>query len=295
MDIRIIQLAIIQTGMLMVLVIVPVFILGCGRSEKGDTSHKRSSEEHKSEIIQPKERPSSLPNAEQVNAVKQEARKRFEKALEKEPKFDFEGGKRKIFLKKYGLDVSAVPWPQKSRKQVEEIIEKLAKEAASLKFPESKRQRVIEQSEQEFPAFKRGDLVEVETRRGSIYGILKRAYPDKIKVEKFYILFDDIISPHWACFNKAECEKRRAHYVRVTFDIPKNDFEEKCKKRFAPNVFREQGYVFTKNNWVSADEIFRNEIRPEIAALEKEYNKNMGKKVREEVEKEMQQEGLQLQ
>ena len=265
-------------------------IIGCGQKDKKESDVNDIKDNQKP--IEGKETTEALERQEQFESLKKEAQKRFEEELQKEPKFDVEGVKRKLFLQKYGVDITQVPARKKTKEEVEKLIETLVSEATNLKFPEEKRSEIIKQAEKEFPLFNPGDLVEIRTRRGSVFGTLERIYPDKIKVEKFYILLSDIISPHWVCFNHGECIKRRDHFIRVNFDIPKDDFENKCRKEFTPNIYKEEGYIYVKDTWVGADDLIEEQLIPQVKQLEKKYNEDLAKKVRERVEQQMEVDGL---
>ena len=279
-----------QTKVLIFFLIVSLLFTGCGGNEKKDSDLNNPKGHGKSPELDGT--PEESGAIKKLEALKEEAKQRFEKEIQKEPKFDLEVAKRKLFLKKYGVDITQFPKQKKTKDQVDEIIEKLASEATNLKFPEEKRVEVLEQAEKEFPLLSAGDLIEVNTRRGSVYGVLERVYPDKIKVEKFYILLNDITSPHWACFSSVECQKRRDHFIRVNFEIPKDDFKSKCLKEFAPRIYNEEGYILVKDKWTNVDDLYKEKIEPQIKQLEEKYYENIQKKVRERIEKQMQAEGL---
>ena len=267
-----------------------IFIFfGCGKDENEAVEVEEVKIAPKMTKIEKRE---EMPDITETVDFEEELRRRLEIELKKKPKFDFEGAKNKIFLEKFGVDLSQIPKEGKTKDQVEQIIENLASEAANLKFPESKRQEIIERGKKEFPLYKPGDIVEVRTRRGAVYGVLERTYPDKIKIEKFYILLQDIISPHSACFNKEECEKKRDHFLRVNFEIPKDDFKNKCMKDFAPNVYKEEGFVLVDKTWMTIDELFKKKVRPKLRELERKYDRAWEKEARVRVEKQMQEEGL---
>ena len=283
-------MVLLLTKSLIVVIVGCSLTIGCGRKDQKELD--RSDSKENQESIESGQTPESVERGKELESLKQEAKKRFEEELQTEPKFDSEGAKRKLFFQKYRADIAKIPERKKTKEQVDQLIEKLVQEATNLRFPEAKRNEAIKQAEKEFPLIDTGDIVEVKTRRGSVYGTLERIYPDKIKVEKFYILLSDIISPQWVCFNHTECKKRRDHLVRVNFDIPKDDFKNKCRNEFTPNVYGEEGFIYVKDSWVAADELIKENITPQVKQLEKKYNDDLEKRVRERIEQQMEVEEL---
>ena len=275
----------------LILLLIAFFFTACKQDTKKDVDNKEV-KESKKQSVTVEETQEETPDDQRIQLLKEEAKKRFEEEIKKEPEFDFDGAKQKYFLQRYRIDITEIPQEQKTKEQLQQIIQNLVSEATSLKFPESKQQEVIEQAEKEFPSFKEGDLVEVKTRRGSVYGMLERIYPNKIKIEKFYILLDDIVFPHAACFNETECRKRRNHFIRLNYEIPKDDFRKKCEQDFAPNIYKEEGFILVGKNWISVNELFEKKVGPELRELEKKYKTHLEEKVRKRVEEQMRQEGL---
>ena len=134
------------------------------------------------------------------------------------------------------------------------------------------------------------------TRRGPVSGILERVYNEKIKLGRFNILKNDIITPDSACFDKAACDKRRRHYIKINFDIPRADYVKSIKKKIAPKLFKENGFLGKgrgrKRKWIKIDDIIKSKFESVIKTLEESYNKELEEKVKSKVEESLLADGL---
>ena len=198
---------------------------------------------------------------------------------------------QKLVLAKLKVNLNKIT-RDKTKDQVKKLIKARAREAADEVYPDDKRQRVLQQAEKEFKLYRPHDKVTVTTRRGAVSGMLEKAYRDKIKVGKYYILKNDIVSPNPACFNEDQCMKMRNHYVRINFDIERNDYVNTMAKKLTPEVFKANGFLKAGKKWIKIDHVIKSQIEPEIKRLEAEFDKSLEEKVRKDVEAKMKEEGL---
>jgi len=263
---------------------------GCGgKKDSADTQNSGASTADQSpseeELQKQKE------EEERLQKMKELAKKRFEEALANEPKFDYDATVKKMVLAKMKIDLDKIS-RKLTKKEVDKLIKQKAKEKAEIMYPKEKREKVIKESENEYRLYKPNDEVTVTTRRGPVSGLLEKIFHDKIKLGKFYILKNDILSPDPACFDEAKCEKMRRHYVRINFDIEKKDYTKAVQKKLAPNVYKENGFVRKGKKWVKIDKIIKAKFDPEIKKQEEEYNKALEERIKAEVQEKMKEEGL---
>ncbi len=258
-------------------------------SEKGGPEFeiRMTKEKTKRRVEKPITETAALPEN-----LKNLARERYEREVAKIPKFDRHSAVKKILLEEYNINLDLVSIELRTKADVEDLIDQLAEEKASRKFTRTRKAKLIAQAEKEFPLYQPGDVITVKTLRGSVKGVLKGISEKKIKVERFPILKSDIVSPDPACFDKARCLKRREHFLRVNFDVPKDDYTAKIRKKLIRKTYKEQGFIVVNKKWVSANTIIRNEIDPVVDEIEEKYTTEFEKRIKRSVEKQLRLEGL---
>ncbi len=274
------------------LFVCTLFFVGCG--DKGDSGTKGSDQggdPFADEGPSTDELKKQEEEAERHAKAKEEAKIRFDKAIAQEPKFDLDAATKKLALEKLKVSLDEIS-RDKTKEEVERLIKAKAVEETNLTYSAAKRQVIVKEAEKEFPLFKENDEVKVITRRGPVTGILERVYNDKIKLGKFYILKNDIITPDPACFNKEQCEKRRNHYIRINFDIERNDHIKSIEKKITVKTYKENGFLSKGKKLIKIDDIIKSKFGPEIKKLEEEYNQQVKEKVRAEVEASLKKDGL---
>ncbi len=254
-----------------------VMIAGCSQSDppqpqadvvSAEEAHqallkKQEEEKHKAEMAKAE--------AQRQEKLKATMQQRLQEGMAKIPKFNREEAIQKMVLEQFKVDINAVSRKLKTKAEVNNLIAKMALDEASLQYPESRRAEIIAQADKDFPLYKKGDKVDIKTIRSPISGVIEGIYPDKIKVDNLYILKDDIITPDPACFTEEKCVKRREHYVRVNFEIPKDDLVTKNKKELEKKVYKEQGFVMLGSEWVNLDALITAKIEPKVLEMEKAY------------------------
>lgn len=225
--------------------------------------------------------------------LKEIAKQRFEIEMAREPRFDRQAALRKIVLEKHKIDINVLPADRLSNKDVEALIDAKALEKASEEYTAEERQDVVLQAEKEYPLFQKGDMVTVTTKvRGKVSGVVAAIYPTKVKIGHVLLLISDISTPDPACFNEEVCRKRREHFVRVNFDIGKDDYMRAARKRLTKKVYRQQGFLPVGNDWVHVQDLIDAEIAPLVDEMATAHQAEREQRVRKRVEEQMRDEGL---
>ena len=179
-------------------------------------------------------------------------------------KFNLHQARRKLMMKKYKLDIDKVTTGANTIKQVKEILNEQALQDISKEFSSGRREEVFNEAQRKFPLYKKGDQVSVQTRLRSYSGMLHHISSQKIKVGSNYILLQDLLYPDPVCFNEATCQKRRDHFIRVNYDIPREDKIQQRMKELKKTTYRDYGFLLIDKKWVHYTKIIDDKIDPEI-------------------------------
>lgn len=232
---------------------------------------------------------------EQLAKVKIIAKERFAKARARVKPFDSRTPTRELLLKLTNYDLDQLPENMLSVDEVNAVIEQRANASCDLKYPPSLREDLIAEGVTKFPFYAVGDPIEVLVgpQKRRYKGTFGGANQTKIKIDTSWIVIRDLLEPHSEVSFDADKNKQyRAHHVKINYQLPRRDLLEKEIPRIKPGVFLEHGYLKARGSFVAVSTIIENEVKPDVDAKEAIYYERIEAELREEIERQMLDEGL---
>lgn len=232
---------------------------------------------------------------EQLAKVKIIAKERFAKARARVKPFDSRTPTRELLLKLTNYDLDQLPENMLSVDEVNAVVEQRANASCDLKYPPSLREDLIAEGVTKFPFYAVGDPIEVLVgpQKRRYKGTFGGANQTKIKIDTSWIVIRDLLEPHSEVSFDADKNKQyRAHHVKINYQLPRRDLLEKEIPRIKPGVFLEHGYLKARGSFVAVSTIIENEVKPDVDAKEAIYYERIEAELREEIERQMLDEGL---
>ena len=232
---------------------------------------------------------------EQLAKVKIIAKERFAKARARVKPFDSRTPTRELLLKLTNYDLDQLPENMLSVDEVNAVVEQRANASCDLKYPPSLREGLIAEAVTKFPFYAVGDPIEVLVgpQKRRYKGTFGGANQTKIKIDTSWIVIRDLLEPHSEVSFDADKNKQyRAHHVKINYQLPRRDLLETEIPRIKPGVFLEHGYLKARGSFVAVSTIIENEVKPDVDAKEAIYYERIEAELREEIERQMLDEGL---
>ncbi|MDP7395606.1 MAG: hypothetical protein QF541_01980 [Lentisphaeria bacterium] len=232
---------------------------------------------------------------EQLAKVKVIAKERFAEARATVTPFDRHALTRVLLLKLTNYDLDQLPEKMLSSDNVKAVIEQRVNASCDLKYPPPLREELIAEAVTKFPFYAVGDPIEVVVgpQKRRYKGTFGGANKTKIKIDTSWIVIKDLLEPHSEISFDADKNKQyRAHHVKVNYELPRRDFLKRQISRITPGVFFEHGYLKVRGLFVAVPTIIENEVKPDVDVREALYYERIEAGIREEIERQMRDEGL---
>ena len=225
--------------------------------------------------------------------IKEIARGRLERAIEKIEPFDRKSTTKAIIKERYNIDMEKFPRKPLAPKELQTLFMSTLKLRADEQFPEADKVHVEKQAAEQFPIYKKGDSIKLVLVRGVVQGTIEEVYGDRMKIDGRYVLIKDVRDPSPEAFDVERVEKRRKHYISLNYDQPRNKYLGQLADQERDSFFERHFYIKDpKAGWLRADQVYKRIYRDEAAKKEREYMDEQRFLLKQKIEQELRDEGL---